>query len=398
MGRGIRKKIKNYISFYFWNLVIKLLKIFNTNMYNQNNKILVIDFQLIGDSVMVSSIFKNIKHNLNDGEKLEVLCFDREKEIFDRCGYVDCVLSIQRYNDFKKINNQLPSVFAKFSYWYYLINVAKDRLMNRYRMVIVPRWDVDTIYTGIMALLTNAQCRIGYNEDVTEDKRIQNYYRNHYFTKVFTHKANCHEIDKYLDLIEFTGYKVTDRRIKLNFHPLKSYKGNRLLSPYVILCVDASSAKREWNIENFWHIAKYLSDKGYISILLGTKKSKEEIFFMNNKDINYISLIGKTTIGEAIDLIGNSSLYIGLDTGLSHIAAAVGVPGIVLFSNAVTEEDDNPASVLRMRPRSEKIFVIQPQHPLYPCKTHCVSETAHCINLVSVNDVKKIINKILRIQ
>ena len=46
---------------------------------------------------------------------------------------------------------------------------------------------------------------------------------------------------------------------------------------------------------------------------------------------NIISLIGKTKINEAIELVRQSNFYLGLDSGMMHIAAALGVPTISLW-------------------------------------------------------------------
>lgn len=160
--------------------------------------------------------------------------------------------------------------------------------------------------------------------------------------------------------------------------------------------MDTSTEKREWDISKFLKVAQYLNKKDFLLVLLGTKKSKSDYFNKYGKNIRYIDLIGKTTVSEAIDIIANSRFYIGLDTGLSHIAAGVDIPGIVIFSNSKFEEPWNASSVKRMRPRNKKIKIIQPEEALAPCKTICLSKIAHCINLVKSEDVIIEIEKMLK--
>lgn len=188
------------------------------------------------------------------------------------------------------------------------------------------------------------------------------------------------------------GYKVSDRNIYL------SHKTTNKLPfgiDYAVLALDTSNNKKEWDIDNFLKVSYFLSKYGLSVVLLGVKKSYGEYYEKYAKNIKYINLIGKTTVDEAINIIGGSKFYIGGDTGLSHIAAAVSVQGIVIFPNSKLEEPWQPSSVIRMRPKSDKIIVVQPDLPLAPCKTVCTREYAHCINLVSYKKIVEIIKKLL---
>jgi ADP-heptose:LPS heptosyltransferase len=44
------------------------------------------------------------------------------------------------------------------------------------------------------------------------------------------------------------------------------------------------------------------------------------------------SMIGRTSIGQLIALVGRAKAHLGGDTGSTHIAAALGVPAIGLYS------------------------------------------------------------------
>ena len=45
----------------------------------------------------------------------------------------------------------------------------------------------------------------------------------------------------------------------------------------------------------------------------------------------YIDLTGKTRLRETMGVLTHLSLFVGNDTGVNHIAAALGVPTIALF-------------------------------------------------------------------
>jgi heptosyltransferase-3 len=44
-----------------------------------------------------------------------------------------------------------------------------------------------------------------------------------------------------------------------------------------------------------------------------------------------VDLVGRVSLAELAAVIGRAALYVGVDTGVSHIAAATGTPVVVLF-------------------------------------------------------------------
>jgi len=69
-----------------------------------------------------------------------------------------------------------------------------------------------------------------------------------------------------------------------------------------------------------------LKEDGYVLIGVGNENFENGYKFDK-------SFINKTTIREVISIINGCHLYIGVDTGLSHIAAALDVPQIVFYRN-----------------------------------------------------------------
>ena len=79
-------------------------------------------------------------------------------------------------------------------------------------------------------------------------------------------------------------------------------------------------------------IANALARDGHRICLLGGKEeegfAEEMIAGMTDKPVN---LVGKTGIRDSIGTLANLNLMIGSDTGLMHMAAAVGCPSITVF-------------------------------------------------------------------
>lgn len=98
------------------------------------------------------------------------------------------------------------------------------------------------------------------------------------------------------------------------------------------LCIGTSIPQKTWPIERYIAVGEFLENKGYAIVLLGGKKEAEQFETCGYKNEKWTNLLGK------MDLIGSASecsqceLIIGGDTGLMHMAAAVGTKTLTLFS------------------------------------------------------------------
>jgi len=96
-------------------------------------------------------------------------------------------------------------------------------------------------------------------------------------------------------------------------------------------------AKR-WPTENYAEIAKDLIQKGCTVILLGSPKDFATAQEIEQKSgCKLINLCGKTSLLDAMDLLSCADLAISNDSGLMHIAAAVGIPQIAIYRSSTPE-------------------------------------------------------------
>lgn len=105
-------------------------------------------------------------------------------------------------------------------------------------------------------------------------------------------------------------------------------------------------------VHNFHHLAEYLVNIGYSVAIIGAPNEYEGVG---------VNETGKP-IQESIELIRNCRFYIGNDTGTYHIAAALGKPGMALFT--ATSPIKNHDDIFH-----KSIKVINSDAPCFPCQS-----------------------------
>lgn len=105
---------------------------------------------------------------------------------------------------------------------------------------------------------------------------------------------------------------------------------------YIGLVVEShpAGAHRDWPIENFVTLTQQLASEqnNRYFVLIGGKLPEAKVQALHEvlRD-RLINLSGKLTLRQSAAIIGELDLYVAVDTGPSHIAAALGTPAVVMF-------------------------------------------------------------------
>jgi ADP-heptose:LPS heptosyltransferase len=75
-------------------------------------------------------------------------------------------------------------------------------------------------------------------------------------------------------------------------------------------------------------VARQLVNDGHRLAFLG---GPEERGLLGELQVDGVDLVGKTTLRETIGAMANLKLVLGADTGVMHLAAAVGTPTVTTF-------------------------------------------------------------------
>jgi heptosyltransferase-2 len=99
-------------------------------------------------------------------------------------------------------------------------------------------------------------------------------------------------------------------------------------SPIAVLAPTASRFKREkeWTVEGWRDVAAGLHQMdGVRGVVVGAQGAVPDL------GDQVIGLIGRTTVMELVALLQRASVFVGIDSGAMHVAAAAGCPVVALF-------------------------------------------------------------------
>ena len=95
-------------------------------------------------------------------------------------------------------------------------------------------------------------------------------------------------------------------------------------------------AKR-WPSESYAGLAREMMAKGFKVALFGSKNDRDVTADISALAPGVVDLAGKTRLEDAIDLIAAARLAVSNDSGLMHVAAAVGTPVVAVYGSTSPE-------------------------------------------------------------
>ena len=167
---------------------------------------------------------------------------------------------------------------------------------------------------------------------------------------------------------------------------LKSSNVNR--SNYAVFVPGSAHDDKRWPAECFAELAgKVSSQFGFSIVAVGTAAEKDIVEQIKNlTNVPITNLAGVTNISELISLLRTAELVVSNDTGPGHIAAALGVPIVMIFGRS------NPARVAPYG-RNYCVAAVEPDGRGFKADS---TNPRHNIKFVTVNEVYRLVCQQLR--
>ena len=204
------------------------------------------------------------------------------------------------------------------------------------------------------------------------------------YTDLVEHRWELHEVDRNLNLLKPLGIKKFVRETKLFADSDVIEKFGLKDKDYIVISPFSNFPLKEWSLENWNELIKRLDTQ---IVITGTKADlkKAEGLIKNKKVIN---LVGKTSLRELMGVIKGARLVVANDSSPVHIANALGVPAITVYTATSSKYGfypligsylDNPA----------------PCSPCSPNPKKCKTGTKECLRLPAPEDVLSLVKNFL---
>ena len=227
-----------------------------------------------------------------------------------------------------------------------------NRLFQRYDLAIITQPSDRAYIYGLVSAFRRVGILGGHpqGKDVEDkSKRSKSEKQNAWKKLICMHTVtvdyfNQHVITEKLRLLEVffrNPAELFSKPIVVtppDGEPLTPSIANALVQPYVVIHPGPLTAYKRWPLAHWQQLITYLVKKD-LQVVLSASPAKQDVQL--NHDIisllddqtaaKVINAAGKLSLPQAGTLLRGAALYIGVDTSITHLAAACNTPTITLF-------------------------------------------------------------------
>jgi len=278
-------------------------------------RVLVVKLRSIGDTVLSTPSLIALRRFLPDAQ-IDILLEDWVAPVLDGFDVVDNVISVGKS--------------------------STERLKTGWKLH-GRKYDVAiNLHGGTTATMfvraSGAPARIGYS-----------YYQypflyNHLLSSAsdYWKQEKTHSAEQQLALLGFVGIPVEDRPKTLLVADERSIDSIKERHPefeisdrkFALLHPSTAFFTKQWPTENFARTAEFLAGKGLHVIAVGSKSENKVLDDLKRLSTVPVTTFDDLSLPEITALASRAGVFVGNDSGIAHIAAAVGTPSVVVFGSS----------------------------------------------------------------
>jgi heptosyltransferase-2 len=160
-------------------------------------------------------------------------------------------------------------------------------------------------------------------------------------------------------------------------------------SKVVILHPGSGSRKKVWPLDQFLDLARYLQERlsSKILIVLGPAEGSEVQKAFERMGTNTPILAKGLSLLRLASVMEGCRFFIGNDSGISHMAAALGLPTVAIFG---------PTDPRVWSPRGEKVVVVRREIPCSPCPQERFFQCKgfECLKGIEISEVLRALERL----
>lgn len=351
-------------------------------------KILVIAMRYLGDVLLTTPLILSLRQAYPDA-RLDVLVFKNTAAMLEGNPTINHIITTPNrpgFADYRQLFRQL---------------------FRQYDLAITTQTgDRPFLYTLLAAPLRVA---------IVPPKTTTGWWKRFFVQHWTEHDDHVHTVLQHLKLLDLINiqrcFSVVPPQMANTGELAQQHPFLMDNTDFVVLHPYPQWTYKQWTLEGWVEIGHYLKNLG-LTIVLSGGPAQQEIDYVATiqrqlpKDT--INLAGQVSLAQLAAIIGQARLYIGPDTGITHLAAATGVPVIALYGPTNPEkwapwpcgfeQNSNPFDKTGSR-QLNNISLIQGKGDCVPCQLegcdrHRQSRSL-CLDTLSFEQVKHAIEKML---
>ncbi|OGP32648.1 MAG: hypothetical protein A2X87_00670 [Deltaproteobacteria bacterium GWC2_42_51] len=351
-------------------------------------RILVIQTAKIGDIISSTHIFREIKKGLGDVH-LSVMVSPVSREVLEYNPYINELISLNR-DSYKGLSGK--------------INLAVMLYKGKYDAVISLNPSLPFLLSAFWGLVSR---RIFIMPDPrlkpagTSFVGITYKMASRFCTYLERHIRGRLVAETNLKMLEAIGIKSNNLSKEVYKSPIADVKVKNLLSGrdgnLIGIAVSSGNKMKELGAEKIVALAeKLITEFNAHVVLIGSSSDSEtagKIITMATQKEKIIDSVGCFRLSELPALLEKLSLFIGVDTGVTYIADALGVPLIDIAG---------PSDMEDQRPTGKNSYILQKKElGCVPCSHafdapyECRYGHRECITRISVKEVFGLASQIM---
>jgi heptosyltransferase-3 len=339
-------------------------------------RVLVVRLRSIGDTVLSTPSLYALKRFLPHAA-IDVLLEDWVAPVLLGHPHVDNIITVEKGRTSSRAQ------------------IARRLRANRYDVVY-------NLHGGTTATLltraTGAKHRVGYGD--YQYARLHNQLSP--ASSLLWGREKTHSVEQQLALLGWTGVPVSDRpRTHLAVTEEAAAAVSQRLHdaglegvPFVAMHPAAAFATKQWSAEKFGQVAQELSNRQFAVVVITTPDQTDTVDELRRHTSTPVLSLSDLSLPEITALLARARLFVGNDSGIAHMAAAVETPAVVIFGSSNTAHwrpwvSDAPGAAAE---------IVYEEMDCQPCHGYFCEKfaQAECILRVPVNRVMAAIERVLR--
>lgn len=311
-------------------------------------KILVMRYRFIGDTILTVPFLRNLRR-AHPSAVIDLMVAPYSSDVLAGIPYVDRMIVYDPPTKHADSGGRHRSVGARIRFLASLRGARYDKVYVLKR----------SFSSAVIAFLTGARERIGFD---TEG-------RGFLLSRKVPYRHDVHEVENFLEVLRADGVPVADDYLEAWISPAEQAAADAFLAgqgfageaPLVGIHPFTANPARAWHPDNFIETANRLQEEfGVRTVVFGGPRERDLAARFEERIVpRPVMAVGTLGLRATMALLTRCVLLICNDSGIMHLAAAVGTPLVALFG---------PQSPVKFGPWGRECDIIYKRFPCSPCK------------------------------